>query len=246
MELQYLSQDAIEDFKVNFDLYKKHYGDATNEWFLNHWNQKNALQNSTLGTPDIVFSYDEDFTKTDKNNVIAIHSALKSIPKAVAADERLWAALCHTYGWDFVKYRRNEDIKKLDSQRLKSLFFFSAGTKRSCYLNCLAKYWWCGNMVYDAGSSEPYAALDTICSMPYFSSLVLYMSSSNFTANRNLTLGMVESFRKLKAQGVNIKVDYWKDMLAYLNKLGAVIILDTLSRSDVTEICDRQIQKIVR
>lgn len=246
MELMYLSRDAIDDFKVNFDSYKKHYNDSDSQWFLNRWKQSDALHKSAFSASDISFSYEDDYTQSDKSNVVAIHSALRAIPKSVAADERLWSAFCHTYGWNFIKYRRAEEIAEGNSQRLKSIFFFSAGTKRSCYLNGLAKYWWCGEMVYDPGNPDPYAALDVICSLPYFTSLVLYLSSSNFTSNKNIILGVVDSFRQMKAGNITIRGSYWREILAYLNKLGSVFILDTLSRSDITDICNRQLTKIVK
>lgn len=245
MELMYLSKDAVADFKVNFDMYKKHYGDKTNDWFVRHWEQDHALHRSDLAVPDIVFSCHEDYTHSDKQNVIAVHSALRAVPKSVVADERFWSAFCHTYGWDFIKYRRRDDIEKGDTQRLKSLFFFSAGIKRSCYLNGVAKYWWCGEMVYDPDSPDRYVALDVLCSQPNFSSLVLFLSSSNFTANRNIILGVIDSFRHLKEQNIELKGIYWKEVLAYLNKLGSVVILDMLSRADITDICDRCLHKMI-
>lgn len=204
------------------------------------------MKTSSVSAPDISFSYTEDFTQSDKTNVIAVYSALKGIPLSAAADERFWAAFCHTYGWRFIQHRRAADIETNNSKRLKTLFFFSAGTRRSCYLNALAKYWWCGHMIYDAEGPDPYAALDVICGLSYFSSLVLFMASSNFTSNKNVVLGIIDSFRKLKSQGIEIKTDYWKRLLIYLNKLGAVMILDALSRTDITEICDRQLQKILQ
>lgn len=246
MELIYLSKDAIADFKVNFDMYKKHYNDQTSEWFIRHWEQNHALYKSNLVVPDILFSYQDDYTHSDKSNVIAVHSSLRTVPKSVVADERFWSAFCHTYGWEFMKYRRADDIENGDAQRLKSLFFFSAGIKRSCYLNGLAKYWWCGEMVYDPNSPDHYAALDVLCGLPNFSSLILYLSSSNFTANKNIILGIIDSFRHLKEQNIELKVVYWKEVLAYLNQRGSVIILDMLSRADITELCDHQLQKIVK
>lgn len=34
MQLMYLSQEAINDIKMNFKKYKSHFNDDTNEWFM--------------------------------------------------------------------------------------------------------------------------------------------------------------------------------------------------------------------
>lgn len=246
MELMYLTSEGLDEFKLGFDSFKHHYQDSTNQWFIDYWGNKNQLRKSNIELPEINFHYADDITTQDRENVIAIHGALRTLSPAQASDERIWAALCHTVGWDFVKARRSEDIAKNDSQRLKTLFFYSSGIRRSCYLNALAKYWWAGNMVYSPETpGNPYAALDVLCNNSYFSSLVMYISSSNFSSNKDVLLGIVECFKKAQEAGINIKIDYWKEVMNYLNKYGSTIMLDCLSRDDITGICCQQLTKIL-
>lgn len=246
MELPFLDRESIDEFVLNFEMHKAHYQDSNNLWFVEYWKKHGAMHASGIEIDDIHFDFGSDYTQTDKHNVIAIHSALKNIPRSVAADERMWAALAHTVGWEFLKYRRVADIAKGDAQRLKSIFFFSAGTRRSCYLHGLAKYWWTGHLVFNPDDrKDPYAALDTLCSLPYFTSLVLFVFSSNCTANRNVLFGLIDSFATLQKEGIPFKEDHWKELLSYLNKLGSTIILDSLSRKDVCDICLRQLSKML-
>lgn len=244
MELQFLDRSAIDDFVMNIDMYRSHYHDDSGKWFCDRWKKDGHLHSSGIEIGDIIFDMSGEYTKTDKNNVIAIHSAMRNIPRSVAADERMWSALAHTIGWDFVQYRRRDEIAMDDSQRLKTIFFFSAGTRRSCYLQALAKYWWCGQLVFDpTNRNDPYEALDTMCSQRYFTSLVLFIASSNFSANKNVLLGIIDAFAWLQANRIPTKVDDWKRILIYLNMLGSTVVLDALTREDVCDICKRKLVK---
>lgn len=40
MRLLYLDQSAIDDLKMNYSIYKNHFFDETNEWFLKKFNEK--------------------------------------------------------------------------------------------------------------------------------------------------------------------------------------------------------------
>lgn len=244
MQLPFLKQEAIDDFSLNFEMYKDHYQDSDNSWFVQHWDSD--LQLSDIEIDDIDFDYGSDPTKTDKANVVAIHSALRNLPRSVAADERVWAALAHTTGWDFLHHRRKGEIEKGNTDRLKSIFFFASGKRRSCYMHGLAKYWWTGTLTYDAeNKADPYEALDTLCALPYFTSLVFFLFSSNCTANKNVLLGLIDSFSSLRRQNIPFREDHWKELLGYLNKLGSSIVLDALSKADVRDICLRQLGKMI-
>lgn len=67
--LQYLSQEAINDIKLNFSKYKKHFKDETNEWFINEFNKHGWLKDSKIQCDDIELSYDEDYNVSDRKNV---------------------------------------------------------------------------------------------------------------------------------------------------------------------------------
>ena len=245
----FLSTEGIEDFKINFASFAKHYQDPTNQWFIDYWTKLGHLQKSKLDMPEINFRYADDMTTVDKDNVIAIHSALRFLTPSQASDERLWAGLCHTVGWDFIQARRGGDMKKSSPEKkaefLMGIFFYKYGIKRSSYLNALAKYWWTGHMVYSPNDEHPYAALDVLCKYGYFSSLMLYFASFSFCANRDIFNGMVDSFRKLQQENVTVSVDVWKKMVNYLCVYEKTVIIDALPREEITAICDKQLPRII-
>lgn len=249
MDMLFLSTEGIEDFKIHFDSYAKHYEDPTNQWFIDHWTKLGHLQKSKLDMPEINFRYADDMTTVDKDNVIAIHSGLRFLTPSQASDERLWAGLCHTAGWDFIQARRSNEIRQKTADKkaefLMSIFFYKYGIKRSSYLNALAKYWWTGHMVYSPNDERPYAALDVLCKYSYFSSLMLFLSSSAILANSDTFNGVVDSFRKLQEENVQVSVDVWKKMTIYLNVFEKTVLLDALPREEITAICDKQLPRII-
>jgi len=249
MDMMFLSSEGIETFKTDFSSYSKHYQDESNQWFMEHWQKLGHLQKSKLELPDISFCYAENMTSVDKENTIAVHSALRSLSPSQASDERLWSSLCHTVGWEFIKKRRGAEMNfakpDKNDEFLMSIFFFKYGIRRSCYLNALAKYWWTGHMVYDPSKADPYAALDVLCKYSYFSSLMLYLSSSGIVSNYNVFNGVVESFGKLQQEGIAVSVDVWKETMKFLNGYASTVLLDALSKEEITALCDKRIPRII-
>ena len=76
-----------------------------------------------------------------------------------------------------------------------------------------------------------------------FSSTILLFSSSNFTANKNLSLGILDSIKKRSDAGERIERKHFVDSTKYLNQMGAVTILDTLSREKTTDLIDKFFNK---
>lgn len=59
----YLSQDAINDIKINFKKYKSHFNDNSNEWFMNQFEKKGWIHKSKIQVKDFEMDYNEKFKK---------------------------------------------------------------------------------------------------------------------------------------------------------------------------------------
>lgn len=243
MYLKYLSQDAVDDIKLNFEKYKSYIKEDKNDKILDILEQNNWLKESKYEIEDIKMNMDADFNISDKANIKVVYEALKSLPPSVATDERIWAGLLFGPLWDFVKYRRKNELAGDDRHEILSSFFFMRGIKRSCFINCLSRLWWTGHLIYDADSNDPYHAADLICEKAYASTIML-ISSSNFTSNKTIFLGLFDCLEKRKVLGDEIKRYHYVNSIKYLNGLGGVFLLDMLSRNQISNLANKTLNKL--
>lgn len=243
MRLMYLDEKAIDDLKINFSTYKNHFTDESNEWFVNYFNEKGWLHESKIQCKDFELNYDDDYNVSDRKNVEIIYEAMKDLSPANALDERLWAGILFSQLWKYVKYRRNEELKSDDYRDVLNSFLFMRGTKRSCFINCLSRLWWAGYLLYDKNSTNHYKAVDLITESA-FPSNVMLLSSSNFMSNKELALGVMDCIAERKSKGEKIGRYHFVEANKYLNCIGGVTLLDTMTREEAKVMVGSRLDKL--
>lgn len=243
MVLSYLSQDAIDDIKINYGKYKKHFQDESNEWFIERFKNNDWIHESKIQCGDIRMNMDENFNISDRKNVEIIYDALRDLSPALASDERLWAGLLFNQFWNYVKYRRKEEIENGSERDVLNSFLFMRGTKRSCFMNCLSRLWWTGYLLYDQSTTEHYKAVDLITETAYSSNIIL-LSSNNFVSNKNLALGVLDCISKRKQMGEKIGRYHFVEVNKYINCVGGAALLDTMSREEARNLANKRLNKL--
>ncbi len=242
MKLMYLDQEGINDLKINYSSYKSHFTDETNEWFINRFREKGWLKESKISCKDIELNYDDDYNISDRKNIEIIYEALIDMKPANALDERLWAGMLFSQFWDYVKYRRGNELKSGDEREVLNSFVFMRGTKRSCFINCLARLWWTGFLLYDSTKPYHYAAIDLITASAYASNIML-ISSNNFISNKDLAMGVMDCILERQAKGDKIGRYHFVEANKYLNCRGGVMILDTMTRDEAKNLVNSHLNK---
>lgn len=237
----YLSQNAIDDIKTNFLDYKRHFSDSTNQWFVDRFTKNNWLLESKLPYSDMKFDYNEDYAISDNKNVSIVYETLRHLTTSAACDERVWAGLLFYHCWDFVQYRRASELRSSNQRDILNSFFFLRGTKRSCFMNCLSRLWWTGYLFYDKDKDEDhYEAVDLICEHAYASNIML-ISSNNFVSNKDILLGITDCLLMRKKKGDVIGRYHYVESNRYLNCIGGISLLDTLSRKEVCHMVNNRL-----
>lgn len=242
MQLQYLSQEAIDDIKINFSKYKGHFQDSTNQWFMKVFEENNWLKDTKITFNPIEFDMSPDYNLSDRRNIENAYEALGSLSPALASDERIWAGLLFGPCWSYVQYRRKEELSSGIEQDIKNSYFFMRGIKRSCFMNCLSRLWWTGYILYDSSSKDHYKAADLVCDSAFASTILLF-SSSNFTARKEIALGVLDCLGARKAKGEKIGRYHYVEANRYLNSLGGAMLLDMFTREEVCELTEKHLKK---
>lgn len=239
MQPRFMTDDAIVAIVSNFDEAKLHYMSGDKEWFDAYLAKRNGLRDSRFTFDELSLDMgnyectDAEYATTDRENIRRLYETFKALPLSTAADQRFWAGLAHTECWEYVRYRRMNEISSGDDKSIKTSFFFTYGAKRSAHVHCLSRLWWAGRLVYDEDNkTDPYALINVLAGNA-FASRILLLSSSNFTANKALTLGILDAIKDQSDAGVEIKREHFVGATKYLNRMGAITVLDYLKRSRV-------------
>lgn len=240
MKLIYISNETLIELRTNYEEYKTHYYEANNKWFDHYFKEDGRVLESKIEFEFPELNMDQAVALSDRENVKIIYDSLKHLNIAQATQERLWSGLAHLQMREFMFYRLRKERQEKNDKRINTAIFFKNGNKRSLFVHILARLWWVGYMTYDESNKEnPYWLTDFFCEKDFSARSVVFFSS-NFTSNRNITIGILRSIYKLQRnRRVTIKRDHFVQATKYLNVVGGAMILDMLSSEEVEEIIDK-------
>lgn len=244
MKIKFLSEEALQDLRANFETYKTHYYKKDDPWFDAYFQKEGHLIESKVEFEKPIFNNDENYMVSDFENVKVIYESLKHLTVAQATQERLWAGLAHVQMRDYIYYRIANDIEKKNDKRIQSAIFFTNGAKRSLFVHVLARLWWVGYMTYDESNKEnPYWLTEFFCSADFSARCVVFFSS-NFTSNPAITKGILRALVELRDEGVDIKRAHFVEANKYLNISGGAMVLDLLEKDEVKEMIEKRVRKV--
>lgn len=242
MKLYFMKQSAVDYMKANMTtLYIHYYRQRTNDWLYEVFDDDPF--ELFMEIPDFELApYSDKKGEMDLENCKIIYSKLKNISESQASDERLWAGLCHTTFYAYVRNRWNYQTRKLtvtdkDASALISRFFFSGGTRSGFYRNTLARYWWVGHAVYQDGAENKFELLDFLGSEDFSTKVSDLFYSNTFSSNLNIIKGICKGWRIFTDRGIKLPVkDYFRPALQNMNALGGGILLDVLNENEIKDI----------
>lgn len=162
----------------------------------------------------------------------------------MAIDEKIWAALLHTYLFDFVCEKKkdllDENVRDYQNKIYNSFFTYTRhGKRRGTFVNCVASLYWGAEMVYDPSNhDDPYGLLKEIAATGYPSTIVIF-SSSRILGRRETCIGFLKAIRKLRmAQKWNVDRPAVVSGIKYLNLIAGLSMLDMRSEEEIEHITE--------
>lgn len=254
MKLYFMKKEALDILKDNLDfVYNKYYTDNDNKW----------LWNACGGNPFIEYKDVPEFSLSSLNSGLStgeielenckiLYMNLKFLNESQASDERLWAGLCHSVFYEYVRKRWNYDKLQPKTQKdavsnIKSRFFFSGGTRSGLYRNTLSKCWWVGRNTYDMSNLNHFEKLDIIGSNDISTKINDIFYSNNFSSNSTILDGIVEGIKYFNEEGIQLTVkEHIRPSLQLLNAIGGGVVLDCLNKEDISNIFIDNIYAIIQ
>lgn len=265
MEIRFMKRDSLNTLKSSLK-----------KTFTNYFIEKDSSWTEEIcdGNPFVKFRSVPDFqlvppvpnpnNKTigeiEIENSKRVYKNLRFLTPSQAADERLWAGLCHDVFYDYVRQRfgydadqkafstDNDDDDGNDDEitGIQNRFFFSRKHPREQLLtNPISRYWWTGRAFYDdTEKGNPFKRLDVIGENDLYRKIFSTMTRS-FAANLDILKGVVKCFEHFNRQGVLLNVDkHLRPALKEINKVGGAVVLDCLTEKEIATIMIEHVEKI--
>lgn len=234
MELHYLSEDALDELKINIigniDKYK------SDEYWLDSFfdgTQWNFPSNVRIEPVDL-FLPQSSTMHFDYENTKKVYTALKGLTVSQATDERLWAYLTHKPFWTYMKKRWPVEIyskKERPEEGIKKRYFFMANRDRALFHNGISRLWWYGHVSYDQQRKDPFELTKILLSKQDIAKNLLERS---FSRNPDITKTILSVLHDWEKEGKPpIRRKAFRKLMIYINQLGGVTILDLLDKTEL-------------
>lgn len=248
MIISFMKQNTLEQAKATLpDVYRNYFTQDTNEWMREVWGA------------DVFIPYKEvpDFElaplrsglrpgEIDQRNCEILSTALPLTPSE-AADERLWAGITNGVFYNYMRgrfgYSKEKEPSDKDEKEILSRFFFASHKRSGIYRNALAKCWWVGHLLYDAGAADPFDRLKKLGNLDFATAVNDIFYNYSFSASRSIMDGVLLAMEECRARGISMfsPKQYLRHGLQHLNAMGAGIVLDVLEPNDICAIVMRGI-----
>lgn len=242
MKIKYLSEsgynelfDGISNNLPNYQTSKD------SNWIISIFGERSFCKESRIDTnlPELNVNVDNG----DYVNTIAIHSAFKDkITPKQASNPYLWAYLTHCHYWEYSVSRWAKSDMSVETVKQRFFCNTEEGNRIGLLRNAISRLWWFGYLTYqDGAKSNPYALTQLMLSN---SDLCQSIIERNFSMNRNITSGILLAIKEINDDpslpdvgAVNNGDHYeWRPLCKFINRYGAVTLLDTLTQDDIKEL----------
>lgn len=260
MRVKYLTDKAYETLMDNIAVDKEKYLQEE-LWLPDYFEGKEFYKESRIDVVPIVLHTDGDKNSSDLINARYVFDAFGEMTPQQASNPYLWTYLSMVDFWPYSKWRWGKTIDDSQSNEDgKNGTENSGESKRSVnikqrYLctqsrigllrNSISRLWWYGYLSYNPDSqSHKYDLTKLLLSQ---SDLCQSIVERNFSMNRNITFGILSAIQEINNDpslrdvgrpenwdGVSNEYE-WRNLCKYINRFGAVTLLDSLSTDEVKQ-----------
>ena len=216
------------------------------EDLFEYFDSKGLITTLKVDCPDLELNIDLDMSSddshdTDGENVKRLYEGLKALPPNIAAKPEFWGSYIHSFMYEYVVYRSETKRECYDERSILRDFFCRSMTeqpRRMLVVNLLSRLWWTGRMIYDDKNKDPYHFVDLLTKSAY-NSKILLLASSTASSNHEIFMGLLDAVKQFKENNNldDVNRTHFVPCTKHLNAIGAVRMIDTLTRTEIKDIC---------
>lgn len=150
---------------------------------------------------------------------VALHRSLSRLTRVEASDSRLWNALGLTIYREYVEERWENGNSSFEAWVQRRLLPVEVGSMRSLARHALSRLWWTAHVLHDPYLTmplsrevgDPYAYVTRAFAVE---DIRAGMMERNYWGINGFPLLLLETLRKLEAEGVEMKRDQYRAFLS--------------------------------
>ena len=241
MKLKYLTESAYDQLYKGVNKNNSLYLDSDPIMPL-LFPYNNYAKESSIVVDNITLQQDTFNIEDDIANVKILYTAMKNkLTPEQASNIYLWTWLSHEVFFEYIKKRWNPTTEG----SIKDRFFCDSykGSRTGLFRNGISRLWWYGYTTYLEGASNPFILTEILLSN---SDLCLSLVERKFSMNKNVMIGILNAIKEINEDPHldNVVMEEWRSLSKYLNRYGAVTMLDFLTQEEIRIISKDYILKL--
>ena len=232
MKLKYLTEGAYEQLykgvNKNLELYKLKDSIAETIFPQGGFSKESSVVVDNFSLYENTHNIEDDII-----NVKYLYMSMKKLTPEQASNVYLWTWLSHEVFFNYVQHRWNPDTEG----SIKDRFFCDSfkGSRIGLFRNGISRLWWYGYLTYQEGRSNPFVLTELLLSN---SDLCLSLVERKFSMNKNVIVGILSAIAEINdsIEYEDVVMEEWRSLAKYLNRYGAVSMLDFLSEEEIKDI----------
>ena len=183
-------------------------------------------------------------TEYDAYNAQLLFEGYPNLTPAMAADERLWATLCHNQHYEYMlkRWPIEPDLAHHQTERgiIEQRYFFGQGVRKSQERNGLSRLWLSAALTHDPNREDPFELTKIFLQDTNF---IMYMFGHTFGSNKKIVQGTMEAILQIQLErGEKISAKPLTSFTKKLNLLSGVTMLDNHSQDEIRKMAVEHIR----
>ena len=220
---------------------------SENPWILDAFAQADRDIRQTALVPTESICLDPELKDVD--NAIRFHKALRHLTPLQARDPRLWTRLAHVDFWSYMRHRwpieKHASNKGRAKRFVEAHYFVTQSQSRSLIRNGIARLWWTAQLSYDSDRENPYELTEVLLSALDITQQFLERGMGRASDVIKGVLTFLLANEQVLLTGGNKNRLRIRRLAKFLNMTGGVCILDTLTQSEVRDLLDEELARII-
>lgn len=248
MKIRMFRPNALQALKQNAANNVPKYQEGSSDWISEIFEDKTKVFLSKIDDQNVPLIIDGGHsTANDAENAKRLFQAYgKYITPVMAAEERLWASLCHNQYYEYMLHRWPVEVRAKNQTEegiVKSRYFFGHNIRRSQERNGLARLWLCAYMTYDKSRLDPFELTNVLLRNTNF---VMYLLGHSYSGNPMLVQGAVQAIANMEQiTGREVAATPLKEVARYFNLISGSMALDSCSVAEFCQIAEKKLREHV-
>ena len=247
-KIRVLNSGAMLALKKNIPQNVERYKSGSREWLDEILSDKKNTILSVIEDTGVTLKFDKPHSiEYDAYNAQLLFEGYPGITPTIAADERIWATLCHSQHYEYMLKRWPIEPDMAHHQTEKGIieqrYFFGYGPRKSQERNGLSRLWLSAALTHDPERQDPYELTKVFLQDTNF---IMYMFGHTFGSNRNIVQGTMEAILQLQQErGEKVSAKPLTSFTRKLNLVSGVTMLDRYSREEICEMAKKHISDFI-